>query len=126
FVSGELGGSLASRHLEFEPRLAEARWLAQKFSLHAMLDISDGLAGDLRHLLKASHTGAELLAAAIPISREARRQARTDSTIKSPLLAALTHGEDFAPLFTAGSRAAVPPVGAWKQPFPELALTGIA
>ena len=66
FVTGELGGSLAGKHLEFEPRLAEARWLAQKFSIHAMLDLSDGLAGDLRHILKASRVGAELLAAAIP------------------------------------------------------------
>src|SRR5262249_40424848 len=53
FVSGELGGSGAGRHLEFEPRLAEARWLAEHFAIHAMIDISDGLAGDLRHLLEA-------------------------------------------------------------------------
>jgi thiamine-monophosphate kinase len=76
FVTGELGGSLAGKHLDFEPRLAEARWLAQHFSLHAMLDISDGLAGDLPHLLKASRVGAELLATTIPISREARRAAK--------------------------------------------------
>ena len=31
FVTGELGGSLAGKHLEFEPRLAEARWLAEHF-----------------------------------------------------------------------------------------------
>src|SRR6185436_454272 len=54
FVTGELGGSLAGRHLDFEPRLAEARWLAETFTIHAMLDLSDGLAGDLRHVLKAS------------------------------------------------------------------------
>lgn len=76
FVTGELGGSLAGKHLDFEPRLAEARWLAQEFSLHAMLDVSDGLAGDLRHILTASRVGAELLATAIPISREARRAAK--------------------------------------------------
>src|ERR1019366_6594014 len=51
FVTGELGGSLEGRHLEFEPRLAEARWLAKNFSIHAMIDLSDGLAGDLRHIL---------------------------------------------------------------------------
>jgi len=76
FVTGELGGSLAGKHLDFEPRLVEARWLAQHFSLHAMLDVSDGLAGDLPHLLTASRVGAELLATAIPISREARRAAK--------------------------------------------------
>ena len=100
FVTGDLGGSLAGKHLEFEPRLAEARWLAQHFSLHAMLDISDGLAGDLRHILTASRVGAELFAASIPISREARRAAKASSAAKPALLAALTDGEDFELLFT--------------------------
>src|SRR5215831_1173289 len=54
FVTGELGGSLAGRHLEFEPRIEEARWLAEHFHLHALMDLSDGLAGDLRHIVNAS------------------------------------------------------------------------
>jgi len=65
FVTGELGGSLAGRHLEFEPRLAEARWLVEHFKLHALMDVSDGLAGDLRHILNASQVGAELMARAV-------------------------------------------------------------
>ncbi|HVY71435.1 MAG TPA: thiamine-phosphate kinase, partial [Verrucomicrobiae bacterium] len=47
FVTGELGGSLAGRHLDFEPRLAEGRWLADHFEPRSMMDVSDGLAGDL-------------------------------------------------------------------------------
>ena len=125
FVTGELGGSLAGKHLEFEPRLAEARWLAQHFPPHAMLDISDGLAGDLRHILKASRVGAELLATAIPISRGARLAAKAGSAAKPALLAALTDGEDFELLFTVASRHAVPLLDAWKKQFPELALTCI-
>ena len=54
FVTGMLGGSLEGRHLDFEPRLAEAAWLVDHFSLHAMIDISDGLAGDLRQIGRAS------------------------------------------------------------------------
>jgi thiamine-monophosphate kinase len=125
FITGELGGSLAGKHLNFEPRLAEARWLAQHFSLHAMLDVSDGLAGDLRHILAASRVGAELLTSAIPISREARRAAKAGSAAKPPLLAALTDGEDFELLFTVASRDAVPVLDAWKKQFPGLALTCI-
>ncbi len=125
FVTGELGGSLASKHLDFEPRLVEARWLAQHFSLHAMLDVSDGLAGDLRHILKASRVGAELLATAVPISREARRAAKAAPSTKPPLLAALTDGEDFELLFTVASRDAVPLLDAWKKEFPTLPLTCI-
>ncbi len=125
FVTGELGASMTGKHLDFEPRLAEARWLAQHFGLHAMLDISDGLAGDLRHILKASRVGAELLAPTIPISREARRAAKAESGAKTPLLAALTDGEDFELLFTVASREAVPLLDAWKKEFPKLALSCI-
>ena len=125
FVTGELGGSLAGKHLDFEPRLAEARWLAREFSLHAMLDVSDGLAGDLRHILTASRVGAELLTTSIPVSREARRAAKAGSAAKPPLVAALTDGEDFELLFTVASRDAVPVLDAWKKQFPGLALTCI-
>jgi thiamine-monophosphate kinase len=125
FVTGELGGSLGGKHLEFEPRLAEARWLTQGFSVHAMLDVSDGLAGDLRHILTASRVGAELLATAIPVSREAKRAAKAGSAAKPPMLAALTDGEDFELLFTVAGRDAVPVLDAWKKQFPGLALTCI-
>ena len=125
FVTGELGGSRSGKHLEFEPRLSEARWLAQHFSLHAMIDLSDGLAGDLPHILKASRVGAELLSGAIPVSREARKAAKAGSAAKPPLLAALTDGEDFELLFTVASRDAVPVLDAWKTEFPKIPLTCI-
>jgi len=121
FVTGELGGSLAGRHLEFEPRLKEARWLAKNFSIHAMIDLSDGLAGDLRHVLKASGVGAELLKSAIPVSRAAKSLARE----KPPFAAALTDGEDFELLFTVASGGAVKLLDAWKKQFPKLKLSCI-
>ncbi len=125
FVTGELGGSLAGRHLDFEPRLAEARWLADHFSIHAMIDVSDGLAGDLRHLLHAGKVGAELHSTAIPISRTAKLASKAESSAKPPLLAALTDGEDFELLFTVASRDAVPLLDAWKTQFPKLKLSCI-
>lgn len=125
FVSGELGGSLSGKHLAFEPRLAEARWLAEHFRVHAMIDLSDGLAGDLRHILKASRVGAELLASSIPISRAAKLNARSESSSKTPLLGALIDGEDFELLFTVAGRDAVPLLDAWKAQFPEVMLTCI-
>lgn len=125
FVTGDLGGSLEAKHLEFEPRLTEARWLAQHFPIHAMLDLSDGLAGDLPHILKASGVGAELLASAIPISREARQAAKSAAPAKTPLLAALTDGEDFELLFTLASRDAVALLDAWKKQFESTPLSCI-
>ncbi len=125
FVTGMLGGSLAGRHLEFEPRLAEAHWLVEHFSVHAMIDLSDGLAGDLRRLVTASKVGAELLASAVPISRAARAGAKARPSGKTALEAALTDGEDFELLFTVPSKNAVPLLDAWKQAFPATPLTCI-
>ena len=125
FVTGELGGSLAGKHLDFEPRLAEARWLAGHFAIHAMLDLSDGLAGDLRHLVEAGRTGAEILKSALPISRAAKLRARAGGGAKPAALAALTDGEDFELCFTVASGGAVPLLDAWKKQFPQLKLSCI-
>jgi len=125
FVTGELGGSLAGRHLDFEPRLAEARWLAEKFSVHAMMDVSDGLAGDLPHILRASGVGAELLKSAVPISRAAKENSKRGDAAKPAFVAALTDGEDFELLFTVASKSAVPVLDAWKTKFPDVKLSCI-
>jgi thiamine-monophosphate kinase len=123
FVTGELGGSLAGKHLDFEPRLTEARWLAENFSIHAMMDLSDGLAGDLRHILEASKVGAELLKSAVPISRAAKLISKKGDAAKPAFVAALTDGEDFELLFTVASKQAVPLIDAWKTQFPALKLS---
>ena len=125
FVSGDLGGSIEGHHLDFEPRLDEARWLADNFTPTSMIDLSDGLAGDLRHLLERDKLGAELLKRAIPISHAAKLQAKAESSAKPPLLAALTDGEDFELLFTVPSRVAVRLLDAWKIQFPQVKLSCI-
>jgi len=125
FVTGELGGSLAEKHLEFEPRLAEAHWLTEHFPVHAMIDLSDGLAGDLRHVLKASGVGAALLKSAVPVSREAKLAARKSSSAKPAFAAALTDGEDFELLFTVAGKDAVKLLDGWRKSFPKLKLSCI-
>ncbi|MDQ2824752.1 MAG: thiamine-phosphate kinase, partial [Verrucomicrobiota bacterium] len=47
FVTGRLGGSSRGKHLRFVPRIEESRWLTKNFSVHAMIDLSDGLGADL-------------------------------------------------------------------------------
>lgn len=95
FVTGPLGGSLKSgRHLNFIPRLAQARFLVEKFRPSAMMDISDGLSGDLNHLLKAGKVGARLDLASVP-----RRKGIS-------LSQALNDGEDFELLFTLSPQKA--------------------
>ncbi len=99
-VTGALGGSLPNgHHLAFTPRLAEARQLLSFGPVHAMIDISDGLAGDLRHICRESGTGAELRADAIPLTEAAAAAA-------DPLAAALGDGEDYELLFTLPTNAA--------------------
>jgi thiamine-monophosphate kinase len=125
FVTGELGGSLTEKHLDFEPRLAEACWLTEHFAIRAMIDLSDGLAGDLRHILKASGAGAEILKSAVPVSRAAKLRAKQSSAAKPAFVAALTDGEDFELLFTVASKDAVKLLDAWKKKFPKLKLSCI-
>ena len=89
FVTGRLGGAVASgRHLTFTPRWQEARAIGDRFPIHAMIDLSDGLSSDLRHVTTASRVGALVEATAIPRARGAS------------LRAALTEGEDFELLLT--------------------------
>ncbi len=90
-VTGALGGSLAGKHLDFTPRVREALALQEHASLHAMIDISDGLAADVNHLCVESGCAATLLAEAIPISPAARQF----NDGRAPLEHALGDGEDF-------------------------------
>jgi thiamine-monophosphate kinase len=99
FVTGKLGGSLAGKHLTFIPRLREARWLADNFNIHSMIDVSDGLASDVFHLLTPG-IGIEIFAAEIPAN--------------ATLRAALTDGEDFELLFTIDPREVTALRRKWK------------
>ncbi|MEY4916181.1 MAG: thiamine-phosphate kinase, partial [Verrucomicrobiota bacterium] len=107
------------------PRLDEARWLAEHFSIHALMDLSDGLGGDLRHILSASKVGAQILKSAVPVSRAAKLRARENSSAKPPFIAALTDGEDFELLFTLPSKSAVKLLDGWKKKFPGVKLSCI-
>lgn len=68
FVTGPLGGSFPSgHHLDFVPRVNEARALMQqRFIPTAMMDLSDGLGADLPRLAQASGCGYELTETIIP------------------------------------------------------------
>ena len=95
-ATGTFGGSIGGRHYSFRPRVEEALKLHEAVELHAMIDVSDGLAADLYHILDESGVGAILRADAIPISEAAC--ASTDG--RSPLEHALGDGEDFELIFT--------------------------
>ena len=85
---------LVRAFLDPEPRLKLGALLARRRLASAMIDLSDGLSVDLRHICEESGAGAEVEAARIPISPALARFAR------DPLDMALNGGEDFELLFT--------------------------
>lgn len=95
FTTGPLGGSIRGKHFNFIPRVREARFLTADFKIHAMIDISDGLAQDLGHILSASGVGAAIYESLIPVSAQAHG-----------LREALYMGEDFELLFTLSRKDA--------------------
>jgi len=92
-TTGPLGGSILGKHLDFLPRIPEALQLHRAGPIHAMIDISDGLARDLHQICSASRCGAILNANRVPISKDAHKLAA--KTGRSPLDHALSDGEDF-------------------------------
>jgi thiamine-monophosphate kinase len=104
-VTGPLGGSLLGRHLAPTPRIREGLALAETETIHAMIDISDGLAADLGHILEESGgLGAILDAASIPISADAVVLSGRDG--RTPIDHALHDGEDFELCLTVAPEAA--------------------
>lgn len=97
-VTGTLGGSILGRHLSFEPRLKEALVLNKNFTIHAMIDISDGLTADLNHIVEESGVGAILYEDQIPASSAAVELSK--KTGHTPLYHALFDGEDYELLMT--------------------------
>ncbi len=99
-VTGRLGGSILGRHLRFEPRVHEALTLHQQYTLHAGMDLSDGLLLDAHRLAAESKCGIEIHLEGVPVSSDARSLA-AKQPVRSPITgdAALDHalsdGEDF-------------------------------
>lgn len=94
-VTGSLGGSILGRHFDFTPRVAEALMLADRYELHAGIDISDGLSTDLGHLVEESGCGAVLDLETVPVAPAAGELARQLDDGRTALDHALADGEDF-------------------------------
>lgn len=113
YVTGRLGGSYRSgRHARFLPRVAEAQALGKRVKVHAMIDLSDGLASDLWQLSRASRVTLRVDEKRIPVARAARTCLRRDCLCytgrrgRQGVYHALTDGEDFELLFAVSPREA--------------------
>ena len=113
YVSGTLGASLATleelragkklrprghiRHFYPDPRIALGRYLREHKLASAMIDTSDGLSTDLRHICDESRVGAIIDGAAVPTTRAGNARQL-----------ALHGGEDYELLFTAPANKRIP------------------
>lgn len=79
-------------------RLEEARWLAERIRMTALIDLSDGLAGDMGHVAAASGVAVVLDSARVPVAPAA--VAAAGSRCRA-LSLALAGGEDYEVGFTA-------------------------
>ena len=119
FVTGVLGASALDRlraqsqgtrlrHVPV-PRLMAGRALSRKKTRCACIDLSDGLAGDLDHLARASGVGIEINSESLPLPRGfAEGCARVG---EDPLKVAITGGEDYELLFGLASDASAAALG---------------
>lgn len=97
-LAGHHTDHLVSRYLIPEPRLGLAE--ALRVCAHAAMDISDGLSGDLRHLLKASGVAGHVRLADLPLSPAVQAVLDADPDM---IEAVLGGGDDYEVL------AAIPP-----------------
>lgn len=112
FCSGDVGKSAVGldllknkmhrnsikHHLEPQSRLSLARKLV-KIGVNSMIDVSDGVASEIRHICNESNVGAIIYADKIPILKNTIIDAK--KLHKNPLDFALYGGEDFELIFTA-------------------------
>ncbi len=95
FITGDIGGSIKLKHLDFTPRLKEARFLVKNFKINSMIDVSDGFLADMGRILEMSCKGAMIHEKAVPVSRNAQG---FDLAVRD--------GEDFELIFTLADKDA--------------------
>jgi thiamine-monophosphate kinase len=117
-VSGELGASaagflaledgvagytrLVGKHLRPEPRIGVGI-AAAKLGVHAMIDLSDGLASDARHICEKSGVGCRVNLDLLPVSEDTKSLA--ESLDRDASVLAASGGEDYELLIAASEDA---------------------
>jgi thiamine-monophosphate kinase len=94
---------LTAAHLRPQPRVEEGQWLGRASGVTAMMDLSDGLAIDLRRMLDESGAGATVRLAQLPIDVPTRQAAT--ALERDPLAWATGGGEDYELLVTCDAAA---------------------
>ncbi|MFK7910486.1 MAG: thiamine-phosphate kinase [Akkermansiaceae bacterium] len=112
-VTGQLGGSIEGKHLDFTPRINEAGWLTGNYDIHAMMDLSDGVGRDLPRLAAASGCEYQISLEDLP------------TTPGCDYAKALGDGEDYELMFALNQTDIDDLMSDWPKNFPDLPLTKI-
>lgn len=124
FVTGTLGGTILKKHFAFDPRLAEGQFLAQfpREKVRGCMDITDGLAKDLKAILPAgAHVDFDF--PAIPLSEDAQKLAGGNR--ETALRHAFCDGEDYELLFCVAADFEPELIALWQERFPQTRLSKI-
>ena len=89
---------LVDCHNKPTAHIDEGIWLGKQKGVNAMMDVSDGIASDLKHILKSSGKGAEINLDSLPLS-EKLKQFCSDNNLDATELAT-SGGEDYCLLLT--------------------------
>lgn len=98
YPHSEIVDYLIGKHNRPKPHLDEGRFLSQYAAVHAMMDISDGIDSDLRHILKRSGVSAKIYLNKLPKSKELLEASKLYSL--DYIRAILAGGEDYVLLIT--------------------------
>ena len=113
YVTGQLGGSIRGKHLDFTPRVKEANWLVTHYKPSAMMDLSDGIAKDLPRLANLSQCGYQIYPEKLPLNPNCTTNQ------------ALNDGEDYELLFSISKEKQESLNTEWNTLFSNLKLTHI-
>ncbi len=93
---------LINEHNRPRPHLEEGQWLANRNSVHAMIDVSDGIDSDLRHIMDKSQCGVDINLKSLPVSDQMLTACRQHNWNSYELAA--TGGEDYCLLCTIAKK----------------------
>ncbi|MBS3769673.1 MAG: thiamine-phosphate kinase [Bacteroidales bacterium] len=107
---------LLEQHLTPTPQIIEGIWLSEFDAVHAMMDVSDGIASDLKHILKASAGLKGIIELDnIPMSEELIHQSETHQW--NPLELSVSGGEDYVLLLTVDKKEYETLAGKFREQF---------
>jgi len=107
---------LLEQHLTPTPHIIEGIWLSEFDAVHAMMDVSDGIASDLKHILKASAGLKGIIELDnIPMSEELIHQSETHQW--NPLELSVSGGEDYVLLLTVDKKEYETLAGKFREQF---------